>query len=211
MLVTDIKRLDAKKSLVYLDYSPAFALYKSEIKRYEIVLQNELDEVVYEDILKTVLRKRCKERAGYILGKSDKTENDLRNKLKQGYYPDKIIDEVMDDFIEYGYINDERFAQNYVRYNVSLKSKNRIYNELLRKGIDKEIIQSVLTEYTDENEEYSATKHKLIMKEFKSKSYDFESEDRMLLNKIIMSLMRKGFTYDDIMQVYSLLKNNRDF
>lgn len=211
MLVTDIKRLDAKKSLVYLDYSPAFALYKSEIKRYEIVLQNELDEVVYEDILKTVLWKRCKERAGYILGKSDKTENDLRNKLKQGYYPDKIIDEVIDEFIEYGYINDERFAQNYVRYNVSLKSKNRIFNELLRKGIDKDVIQSVLTEYTDENEEYSAAKHKLIMKEFKNKRYDFASEDHTLLNKIIMSLMRKGFTYDDIMQVYSLLKNNRDF
>lgn len=208
MLVTEIKRLDSKKSLVYLNYSPAFALYKSELKRYDIVLDNELDESVYEDILRNVLRKRCRERAGYILGKSDKTEYDLRSKLKQGYYPEQIIDEVINDFIDYGYINDERFTENYVKYNISLKSKNRICNELLRKGINKDIIRNVFEEYTDENEEYSIAKNQMIEKEFKKKKYDFEKENRALLNKIISSLMRKGFGYEDIMQVYCDLKNS---
>lgn len=208
MLVTEIRKLDSKKSLVYLDYSPAFALYQSELKRYDIVLENDIEEAVYEKILKTVLSKRCRERAGYILGKSDKTEYDLRNKLKQGYYPEQIIDEVINDFIGYGYINDERFAENYVKYNISSKSKNRIGNELLRKGISKEIIQNVFKVYTDENEEYSAAKNRMIIKEFRIKKYDFRNENRILLNKIIASLMRKGFGYEDIMQVYDNLKNS---
>lgn len=208
MLVTEIKKLDSQKSLVYLNYSPAFALYKSELKRYDIILDNELDESVYEDILRNVLRKRCRERAGYILGKSDKTEYDLRNKLKQGYYPQQIIDEVINDFIDYGYINDGRFAENYVRYYISLKSKNRICNELLHKGINKEVIRNVLEEYTDENEGYSIIKKQMIMKEFKKKKYDFKKEDRGLLNKVLSSLMRKGFEYEDIMQVYYDLRNS---
>lgn len=208
MLVTEIKKLDSKKSLIYLDYCPAFALYRSEIRKYGIDIEGELKAEVYDDILKNVLRKRCRERAGYILGKSDKTEYDLKNKLKQGFYPDKIIDEVINDFIDYGFIDDKRFAENYVKYNISSKSRNRIYNELIRKGVSKEIIQSVLTEYTDESEEYLEAKNKMILKEFTKKKYDFEKEDRLLLNKIIMALMRKGFSYEDIMQEYNILKRN---
>lgn len=210
MLVTEVKKLDSKKSLVYLDYSPAFALYKTEIKRYDILPEHELAETVYTEILRNVLRKRCRERAGYILGKSDKTENDLRMKLKQGYYPDEIIDEVVRDFTDYGYLNDERFTENYVKYNISSKSKNRIYKELIHKGVDKEIICHVFEEYTDDNEEYLSAQNRMIIKEFRNKKYDFGKEDRILLNKIISSLMRKGFGYEDIMQVYYKSKNDRD-
>ena len=46
----------------------------------------------------------------------------------------------------------------------------------------------------------------MVKKEFLKKRYDFLGDDKNLLNKIITALMRKGFKYDDIMQVYYELK-----
>ena len=46
----------------------------------------------------------------------------------------------------------------------------------------------------------------MVKKEFLKKRYDFLVDDKNLLNKIIAALMRKGFKYDDIMQVYYELK-----
>ena len=72
------------------------------------------------------------------------------------------------------------------------------------KGISKTLISKVFDEYKDEN--INEVQYELVKKEFLKKKYDFLEDDKNLLNKIIASLMRKGFKYDDIMQVYYELK-----
>lgn len=208
MLVTEVKRIDSKKSLIYIDYEPAFSLYKSEIRRYHLEPECELDDEAYYELF-SILTKRCRERTAYILGKSDKSEHDLRQKLTQGYYPEVIIEKIINEFIMMGYISDRRYAENYVKYNISSKSRNRIYTTLITKGIKKDIIREVLEEYEQENDELQRRQDKLIEKEFYKKKYDFADEDRNRLGKIISSLLRKGFQYDDIMRVYSGLKTGR--
>ena len=51
---------------------------------------------------------------------------------------------------------------------------------------------------------------KLIEKEFVRKKFDFTNSDSLenkyILNKIISSLVRKGFNYDDILSTYYQLK-----
>lgn len=202
MYVTEIRKLDSKKYLVLSDGTPAFALYKSELEKYKVEAGQEIEEEDYAT-LHAVLKKRCRERAGYILGKSDKTEQDLRNKLKQGYYPEEIIERIIDDFKSYGYLNDKRYAENYVKYNSMSKSRKRIYNELAYKGVKKEYIDSAFDKFCEEEQsEYESAQSSLILKEFNRKRYDFINEDQALRNKIIASLLRKGFLYDEIMEVY---------
>ena len=204
MIVTDIVRTEKKKSLIYIDYEKAFSLYNSEIKRLGIETDTELDIISYKEIMNDILPKRCRERAVYILKDSDKSEFILRDKLSKGGYPAIIIDKVIDDFKEYKYIDDERYATNYVKYNIFSKSKSRIINELYAKGISKTLISKVFDEYKDEN--INEVQYELVKKEFLKKKYDFLEDDKNLLNKIIASLMRKGFKYDDIMHVYYELK-----
>lgn len=204
MIVTDIVRTDKKKSLIYIDYEKAFSLYNSEIKRLGIETDKELDSTSYKEIMNDILPKRCRERAVYILKDSDKSEFILRDKLSKGGYPAIIIDKVIADFKEYKYIDDERYATNYVKYNILSKSKSRIINELYAKGISKTLISKAFDEYEDEN--INEVQYELVKKEFLKKRYDFLEDDKNLLNKIIASLMRKGFKYDDIIQVYYELK-----
>ncbi len=204
MIVTDIVRTDKKKSLIYIDYEKAFSLYNSEIKRLGIETDKELDSTSYNEIMNDILPERCRERAVYILKDSDKSEFILRDKLSKGGYPAIIIDKVIADFKEYNYIDDERYVKNYVKYNISAKSKSRIINELYAKGICKTLISRAFDECEDED--INEVQYELVKKEFLKKRYDFLVDDKNLLNKIIAALMRKGFKYDDIMQVYYELK-----
>lgn len=204
MIVTDIVRTDKKKSLIYIDYEKAFSLYNSEITRLGIETDKELDSTSYNEIMNDILPERCRERAVYVLKDSDKSEFILRDKLSKGGYPAIIIDKVIADFKEYNYIDDERYVKNYVKYNISAKSKSRIINELYAKGISKTLISKAFDEYEDED--INEVQYELVKKEFLKKRYDFLGDDKNLLNKIIAALMRKGFKYDDIMQVYYELK-----
>ncbi|MBQ3665367.1 MAG: regulatory protein RecX [Lachnospiraceae bacterium] len=207
MVVTGIKKIDAKKSLVYLDEEPAFSLYKSEIRRYQIEEEKELSHENYEQILKVLLR-RCRERTAYLLGRSDKSERELRLKLVQGFYPEQIINTVVSEYLMMGYVDDYRYASNYVKYHLSAKSRDRIILSLIAKGIDKEMIHEIMDGYELENEDFRKQQNKIIEKEFVKRKYDFEHENKEMLNKIVTSLCRKGFQYDDVKTVYQQLKEN---
>lgn len=208
MTITDIVKIDKKKSFVYIDYEKAFALYAGEIRKYNLKIDEEIKDEDYNEIVNEVLPKRCKERALYILKDSDKSERDIYNKLTQGGYPSYIVEKVIEKLSEYHYIDDMRYARNYVKFNISAKSHNRIVSELYSKGIDKEIIEQAFE--NDENNEESILniQYNIIEKEFIKKHYDFQNDDKKLLNKVIASIMRKGFKYDDIMHVYNIKKED---
>ena len=92
MTVTEITPLDKRRSKVILDEDFALALYNGEIKRYHIDTGEELPEETYREIMEEILLKRAVERVCYLLKSSDKTEQELRKKLKDGYYPGEAID-----------------------------------------------------------------------------------------------------------------------
>ena len=46
----------------------------------------------------------------------------------------------------YGYIDDERYARTYIAYRMDTKSRQKIIQELISKGIDKETAESAWEE-----------------------------------------------------------------
>lgn len=198
MLVTDIKKIDKAKSYVCIDYEYGFALYNSELHMYNITVNCDIEKSVLEEIYK-ILKKRCNERAGYILSKSDKSIYEFKDKLRHNYYPDEIIDLITKNYISYGYLDDERYANNYVKNYSEKKSINKIRAELTNKKIDKDIIEQSICKIEKDIDEMQ---YKIIEKEFNKKRIIIESQDKNKINKIITSLIRKGFLYEDIMRVY---------
>ena len=116
MTVTEIIPLDKRRSKVILDEDFALALYNGEIKRYHMEAGEELPEETYREILEEILLKRAVERVCYLLKSSDKTEQELRQKLKDGYYPGEAIDYAIEFLKKHRYINDEEYGRRYVEY-----------------------------------------------------------------------------------------------
>ena len=143
------------------------------------------------------LLSRCKERALYLIGYSDKTERDLRLKLeKSNKYSHEIIDEVIDFLKKYNYLDDERYAKNYVKIYKGKKSRREIEAKLYKKGLSSKDIENALEiiDYEAERDAmyyYISKKHKLLE--------DMESDER---RKLYMSLGRRGFSYDLLREVF---------
>lgn len=196
MVVTDIVELDKKRSKIYIDGELAFVLYKGELRDYSIREGQELPATNYQDIINVVLPKRCKLRAMNLLQKKDYTEKQLRDKLSEGLYPTEIVDDAIRYVKAYHYLDDERYARDYITYHMSIRSRNRIIQDLSGKGISKDIFMPIVEElYMEEDSDIETEQ---IRKLLAKKHYDPEQADFKEKQKIMAFLMRKGFQITDI-------------
>ena len=74
---------------------PAFVLYRGELSLCHIEKDQELPEAVYREIMDEILWKRIRMRCLYLLKSMDRTEYQLRTKLKQNLYPEELIERVI--------------------------------------------------------------------------------------------------------------------
>lgn len=196
MKVTKIESVTKTKFKVYVEEQFAFVLYKSELSRYRIVTDEEITEDTFQKIKKEVILKRAKLRALHLLNDMDRTEAQLRTKLKQGLYTEDIIEQTIEYVKSFGYIGDASYARRYIQSRQKNKSKKEIYAELCKKGVTKEDIDSAMEEcYEDQGEEEA------IRTLLRKKKYNPEQATDAEKQKIYGYLARKGFSYDQIRQV----------
>ena len=198
MTVSRIEPVSKTRYKVFIDGQFAFALYKGELSRYHIVDGSEIDENVYQILYKDNV-KRAKLRAMHLLSDMGRTESQLRTKLLQGGYPQKIVDEAITYVKSFGYINDREYARNFVESRKEKKSRKEIYAELCQKGLDSELIKEALDECYAGEDSLQAIKALL-----RKKGYHPGNADLKENQKIIGYLVRKGFQYEDIRKVVNL-------
>ena len=75
-----------------MDDGTEFVLYRGEAKKYRLGEGAELSDNEYGELLYDVVGKRAKKRALHLLEKMDRTERQLRDKLRQGGYPPVCVE-----------------------------------------------------------------------------------------------------------------------
>ena len=101
-------------------------------------------------------------------------------------YQSEVIEDAIEYVKKFNYLNDERYAENYINYKSNSKSLRQIKMELLSKGIDSDIIERFITDDRSDKEAL----HNLIKKKIKS----FVEVDNDKINKLYSYLYRKGFS-----------------
>ena len=195
MEVLSLVKLTKGRAKICLAGGTDFVLYKKEYESYGIEEGAELSEADYQQIMTDIIVPRCKKRALHLLEKQDRSEKNLRDKLREGGYPSDVIDIAIDYINEYGYLDDARMAASHIRFYQDSRSKQRIKQDLMNKGISSDVIERVL------EEEYTADETDLIESLLIKKHYDKENatyEDRA---KIYRFLAGRGFSSDSINRV----------
>ena len=141
------------------------------------------------------MSKEARKRAMYLLQRQDRSESQLRDKLMQSDFTEEEIQDAITYVKDFHYLDDERFARNYVRYSGMHKSKQKLKIALMQKGISRELIQLALDEEY-EGDECAQIKHVL-----KQKSFSLADATPQEKQKMMMSLYRKGFRIEDIKSV----------
>lgn len=196
MMITQIMELNKTRSKIYIDGEFAFVLYKGEIRSYGLQEGREIPEELYTSIIQEVLTKRAKLRCMNLLKSREYTTEQLRRKLREGFYPAEVIEEAIAYVISYHYLDDTRYATDYVTYHMNDRSRKRIEMDLLQKGIDRQLIDRIFLEVYEDTDE---DKEEILIRNFlDKKGYSSENMDDAQRKKIVGSLYRKGFSLDKI-------------
>lgn len=157
---------------------------KNRLKVGKIVSAEELSAMQLESEKNTAFDK-----ALTFLSATRKTEKEIRLHLsKKGYLP-AVIDYVVEKLREYGFINDEEYAEAYTESASKKKGGRLIRMELKNKGLSEEAIENALSEL-DEGQELETAKG-ILEKYMRGKT-----ADKATLQKAYRHLMSKGFDYD---------------
>ena len=196
MLVTKIEEKDKKRSRVFVDGEFAFVLYKGELRLYKIKENQPMEEKDYTAIVKEVLPKRAKLRCMNLLKSRAYTEKQLCEKLRQGEYSEEIIEEAVAYVKSFGYINDRQYAEDFISYNLERKSRRRMEQDLLAKGVDSGIVREIFERLREDNEEMD--EYAMAKELLRKKNYDPEIATNKEKQKMSAFLYRKGFNMDTI-------------
>ena len=134
-----------------------------------------------------------------LLNRKDYTEKEIRDKLLKKSQSKDEIDEVIEYLKEKRFIDDVRYAQNYLYFRLKRGyGKRRVVHELLNKGIAEELIDSVLKTENEDAEEVFLKKLKLLegKKNKRKKLFDFMYRRGFDSEKII-ELLNKYEVKDD--------------
>ena len=137
--------------------------------------------------------RRARHRALHILERSDRTEQELRAKLERNYRAEAVEDAI--SYVkQYHYLDDRRYAVNYLNSRGRVKSRRQVEQELLyKKGISKEILEEARTEAEPQDE------REQIRRWMEKKQIHPETASQDELRKFYLFLMRRGFRSEDIL------------
>ena len=149
----EITKIEAQKrhknrSSVYLDYQFAFGISDFDLLRLRLKEGQTITEEELEHIQNEILLQDARQYALKLLDRQSYTENAIRRKLKDHGASGDVIDKTISFLLEYRYLDDEDYARRYI--NAALHSGKsglqKIRNDLLVKGIPKELIETLFSE-----------------------------------------------------------------
>ncbi len=196
MIITKVEQMSKTRSKIYIDEVFAFVLYKGELHLYGITEGEEIAQSNYEKIMEEVLPKRARQRSIHLLKSREYTTKQLKDKLTEGGYPEDIVRQTVGEMVELKYVDDIRYADQFIRCQCQYKSRKRIEQDLWKKGISSDIVNQIYAEW----EELGVANQREVIRELlqKKRYYDreWEYEEKQ---KLMAWLYRKGFSMDDIM------------
>lgn len=205
MMITDIREADGGKNIrkkaykIYIDDSYAFLLYEDELNQLQLSKGDEISTDVYNTIVEDIVYNRAKKKALNMLTHSDKTEREIYNRLKEEYFNDDIIERTIAYLKEYNYLNDERYATDYINSRKGRESKLAIETKLLNKGINKAVLDKIIAkEYNNIEEDGMDPEILAINKILLKKCYNPTKLSFDEKQKLIKMLERKGFELEKI-------------
>ena len=141
-----------------------------------------------------------KQRGFRLLGRRHHSSSELRRKLWNKDYEQKLIDEVIEDLKKNGYLDDKEFIRAFVAEKSKTKnwSIKKIKVELFKRGVGSKLIDEILIDRPNEADSENAMK-------LGKKKYEIlvkrNLETKELRNKLSTYLFLKGFDYDLIKDV----------
>lgn len=130
-----------------------------------------------------------------LLEHMDRTEKALSDRLRQAGFSERAVADAMSYVKSYGYIDDSRYARTYLAYRMETKSRQKLIQELIQKGVDRQ----TAVEAWEEEAALNQPDEREILKRTIEKKYDRDTQlDEKEMRRLQGYLARRGFQFQDI-------------
>lgn len=152
-------------------------------------------------------RERLFQRAAKLLSAKQRSVEELRERLLSGRgATPELVETVIDRLREYGYLDDERFAQSYASLRIQQRpvGRQRLQRDLRLKKIDKQTVDNALDqvfEQTSENDLIDRAIAKRIRLRGRPKT-------RAEAKKLFDHLLRQGFEFELVSEKVRAVSTN---
>jgi regulatory protein len=206
MLITGFEK-KGKRVLVHFDDGSHIILNYEILLKNGLRINNDLSESRLDLLREENLKYEIKQSAFYLLSRRLHSSSELKTKLRQKYHHSDYIDEIINDLAEKKYLDDEKFAAEFIEEKGKSKlwGTNKIKMELRKRGIKSSVIDDNLLESHQDNT--SEILKKAAEKKLRILQNRNLPEDK-LKQKLITYLLGKGFNYDEIKSRITILLSN---
>lgn len=165
---------------------------KYGIKKGAIFTESKLNEIFLESDKQIALNKTAK----YISSKL-KTQKEVEEYLTKKEYSKVVVNYVIEKLKEYKYLDDESYVNSYVNTYKNKYGLIKLKNNLMVKGIDKDILEEYFKDYETNLDNLLEVAKKYL----KNKEINYDN-----LTKLYRYLASRGYNYDDINSVINKIK-----
>ena len=183
---------------VYEDSEYLGIIYKSDFDKAGIDADNAEGETEVDDdtvkCIRDIVSYRAYDKGVSLLTDSEKCAEDIRLKLRMKSFPDYAIEEAISLLYEYNYLNDERFAEAFVRTYMNQKSKSMIIKELGMRHVNVPSLSEIIDRVYDEEDMTEDKAIDRLMKRFEGQ----DMSDDKTRRRAAALLIRHGFSFEQI-------------
>lgn len=197
---------DPQRVSVFIDGSFAFALPAIEAVNRGLKRGVELDEAAVQELAALAEAEKAVEAAMTFVSYRPRSEREVRDRLRRREFSPPAIDYAIEKMRGWKYLDDRSFAEFWVENRVehSPKGRRALASELRAKGVDREVVDTVLEE-TDLSEDVAALE--LARKRLRSLSGLDEQTQKRRLGAY---LGRRGYGWDVVGPVLRELFSGED-
>ncbi|HYE83924.1 MAG TPA: RecX family transcriptional regulator [Clostridia bacterium] len=193
MRITKIEeqKKNKKKYSIYIDGEYHSSIDKEVLEELDFREGMELNKDEFNKKMEIIQYKSALRASLFILAHSSKTEKEIIKKLKEKQHSDSAIKKVLEYLRELGYINDENYADSFIRTvkDNTGTSRRSLYNKLASKGVDSEVIRQKLEE--SDIDDYASA-----LKAAQKKLPGLKGNKSEKAAKLMGFLYRKGYGMD---------------
>ena len=140
----------------------------------------------------------------WLLSKRDYSEKLIEEKILKKEYSQKEATDAIARLKDCGFLNDISYARRYINQALEVKKHGfvRIKNDLMRKGVAREVVEDILYEF--ENADEKETLMPLVRKKLNG---DFDIKN---VNKVKRYFFTRGYKPSDISECIRMVRIEED-
>ena len=194
MEITAIEPRRKRLSQLYLDGEAAVKVDTETLLKAGWKPGMEISDEDLNQLLQESEARRAKEKALYLLEYRSHSKKELADKISRTTSRE-AAEAAVDKMEELGLVNDEDYGRQMAEYLLQKKGYGlrRARQELLQKGIDRELIEELLEELAPDPEEK--------LREIVERKYQNQLDDEKGYRRTVAALQRLGYGWEDIKTV----------